>query len=1073
MPNPSTPLIERKPSEYRTPINSSSQEDDSSFLPSRIYLKNSNASDRTIAVSYKKGNTGGTNIGSEHDITLDLDISTPTQSSSRRQTTDSNDSNSPPGSYNDVSQPDTPSVKEYSWYLFDKVKACYNHNSPTWRLMKQRLVPFVLILAVSRATDIVIYQHITESVQQFSWFFSAVCYPFLVLVLTVPVILYRIVTAKIEPSILVHAKTSHFQKSVLVVAILQVLYSICSSLSVPFLHAGQICMMNVLMLPFSMAISAMRGLGNFAAVHYLAVTLIMLGVLVKSSPILNDMEANSSSSLFIVLVYLIGVVFLAASYVKMEFLLKEKIPRNKEDYTTLTMLEKQNDHPEVDLWLFYANNMLWQFIFGIISLLFFTMNLPCDVMQLQALTITSLPLYATNATRCIFERSPDIAAIQPLSNICPDSIISKQSDNVTVYCNESLLWSWTEVSNGTLDKQLDVFRDVYKLSESQATLYSLFFLIVYFVVNTMWNLLMLMMFRTGSAVLFVISTVIALPVVDLFSSFIELIIVDTSPLSLVVPASFSIYDLLSILIILIGLLVYISAVGHTSVTQDAGWLYNGFSRMIDDVTADEMLLSKEYLISKKNVFVLRKVDSASGGSGAQYFECVIKGRIRAFLKKFDTEMLHDTSRKGTKWSELKMEMTIMSQLHHRNVLRIIGYCRPEKSIYVMFPMMDAQTLWNLIYEGGEDLSLQPIRKRTKLDHVLFSKNKANSDNPLRRACRRLLCDPMFEIPSQPQRFPPELTCVIALEVAKGLDYLHLMNVAHNDIKPSNILLNTFGEIKISDFGLSRVFRGASKVVHQSGPMPRTISNKIPYHRAEGGGTQRPASSISSPVTSFLNTAASHREDTVLKINKDTTFAQSEKRRKDAFLRRFVFSKPKIPKGTLQYIAPEVLSQKSGSCVVGKSPFGARLKKHIHSSSSDKDMASFLCDLRDVLEEDTRNGSPSLFWEEKADIYSFGIMLWELTFRAVPYGTEGGDASWFYNKVVLMDERPRIPNQWGLDTILDDILEPSSGSSSSSKVGKDGEHWKKIMIILQTCWQRHPLSRPSANSLTQLFRKVKD
>lgn len=51
----------------------------------------------------------------------------------------------------------------------------------------------------------------------------------------------------------------------------------------------------------------------------------------------------------------------------------------------------------------------------------------------------------------------------------------------------------------------------------------------------------------------------------------------------------------------------------------------------------------------------------------------------------------------------------------------------------------------------------------------------------------------------PERFIP----VLAFQIVKGLQFLHSHKQLHRDIKPGNILLNSSGCVKLSDFGISK------------------------------------------------------------------------------------------------------------------------------------------------------------------------------------------------------------------------------------------------------------------------------
>ncbi|THU65479.1 hypothetical protein C4D60_Mb05t04090 [Musa balbisiana] len=54
--------------------------------------------------------------------------------------------------------------------------------------------------------------------------------------------------------------------------------------------------------------------------------------------------------------------------------------------------------------------------------------------------------------------------------------------------------------------------------------------------------------------------------------------------------------------------------------------------------------------------------------------------------------------------------------------------------------------------------------------------------------------------------PEEVIAVLARRVLEGLRYLHGLGIVHRDVKPANLLVSEWGEVKIADFGASRMAR---------------------------------------------------------------------------------------------------------------------------------------------------------------------------------------------------------------------------------------------------------------------------
>ncbi len=104
-------------------------------------------------------------------------------------------------------------------------------------------------------------------------------------------------------------------------------------------------------------------------------------------------------------------------------------------------------------------------------------------------------------------------------------------------------------------------------------------------------------------------------------------------------------------------------------------------------------------------------------------------------------------------AEFEKESKIMAQLHSPNIVHFYGYCVSPHYCIVMEYMSNGS---------------------------LFSVLRSNK--PL----------------EWPQRFS------IALDIAKGLAFLHHENILHRDIKSLNVLLDQHNRAKLTDFGLSKV-----------------------------------------------------------------------------------------------------------------------------------------------------------------------------------------------------------------------------------------------------------------------------
>src|SRR6201995_1759698 len=104
-------------------------------------------------------------------------------------------------------------------------------------------------------------------------------------------------------------------------------------------------------------------------------------------------------------------------------------------------------------------------------------------------------------------------------------------------------------------------------------------------------------------------------------------------------------------------------------------------------------------------------------------------------------------------ARFEREARFMASLQHENILHVYDFVKAGGSLYIVMEYVQGIDLYDL-------LQLSP-------------------------------------------RLPVEVAALIALQVARALDYAHFRGIIHRDIKPANIIISYQGEVKLMDFGIAR------------------------------------------------------------------------------------------------------------------------------------------------------------------------------------------------------------------------------------------------------------------------------
>ncbi|XP_077220918.1 serine/threonine-protein kinase STY46-like isoform X2 [Tasmannia lanceolata] len=137
--------------------------------------------------------------------------------------------------------------------------------------------------------------------------------------------------------------------------------------------------------------------------------------------------------------------------------------------------------------------------------------------------------------------------------------------------------------------------------------------------------------------------------------------------------------------------------------------------------------------------------------------------------------------------EFAQEVYIMRKVRHKNVVQFIGACTMPPSLCIVTEYMSGGSVYDF------------LRKQKGV-------------------------------------FKPPSLLKVAIDVSKGMNYLHQNNIIHRDLKAANLLMDENEVVKVADFGVARVQAQSGVMTAETGTYrwmaPEVIEHKPYDHKAD-------------------------------------------------------------------------------------------------------------------------------------------------------------------------------------------------------------------------------------------------
>ncbi|KAL1215601.1 Serine/threonine-protein kinase STY17 [Cardamine amara subsp. amara] len=186
----------------------------------------------------------------------------------------------------------------------------------------------------------------------------------------------------------------------------------------------------------------------------------------------------------------------------------------------------------------------------------------------------------------------------------------------------------------------------------------------------------------------------------------------------------------------------------------------------------------EWEIDMKQLKIEKKVACGSYGELYKGTYCSQEVAIKILKpERVNTEMLR----------EFSQEVYIMRKVRHKNVVQFIGACTRSPNLCIVTEFMARGSIYDFLHKQKGVFKIQSLLK-------------------------------------------------VALDISKGMNYLHQNNIIHRDLKTANLLMDEHEVVKVADFGVARVQTESGVMTAETGTYrwmaPEVIEHKPYDHRAD-------------------------------------------------------------------------------------------------------------------------------------------------------------------------------------------------------------------------------------------------